>query len=143
MVVRPGLEPGIRESKSPVLPLHQRTKWSRHSGLNRGPLVYKTNALPLSYVGMFLINVRMVGFEPTTPALSKLCSNQLSYIRGKLSSLSQCHTTTKPRYLVPLIKQSGAEPLAGVALQLEEKCVLFAIFVTLFNEIFTVHPVLA
>ena len=27
--------------------------WSQHSGLNRGPLVYKTNALPLSYVGNY------------------------------------------------------------------------------------------
>ena len=28
-----------------------RSKWSRHSDLNRGPAVYETAALPLSYVG--------------------------------------------------------------------------------------------
>jgi hypothetical protein len=26
-------------------------EWSRHSDLNRGPAVYETAALPLSYVG--------------------------------------------------------------------------------------------
>ena len=33
---------------------HQLTlkMWSRHSDLNRGPAVYETAALPLSYVGI-------------------------------------------------------------------------------------------
>ena len=34
-----------------VMSRSQREKWSRHSDLNRGPAVYETAALPLSYVG--------------------------------------------------------------------------------------------
>ena len=30
---------------------HETGEWSRHSDLNRGPAVYETAALPLSYVG--------------------------------------------------------------------------------------------
>ena len=34
------------------LPEHETGEWSRHSDLNRGPAVYETAALPLSYVGV-------------------------------------------------------------------------------------------
>ena len=34
-----------------VAPDYETRQWSRHSDLNRGPAVYETAALPLSYVG--------------------------------------------------------------------------------------------
>jgi hypothetical protein len=37
--------------QSAGLPEHGTGEWSRHSDLNRGPAVYETAALPLSYVG--------------------------------------------------------------------------------------------
>ena len=40
--------PGI-EGGNPTLAVTR--EWSRHSDLNRGPAVYETAALPLSYVG--------------------------------------------------------------------------------------------
>ncbi len=41
-----------QESRSPAAgPGFERDRWSRHSDLNRGPAVYETAALPLSYVG--------------------------------------------------------------------------------------------
>jgi hypothetical protein len=44
-------------------------KASQHSGLNRGPTVYKTVALPLSYVGVVVIYqmVGGIGLEPMMP----------------------------------------------------------------------------
>jgi hypothetical protein len=42
-------------NKKPLQPFWRgsfvREVWSRHSDLNRGPAVYETAALPLSYVG--------------------------------------------------------------------------------------------
>src|ERR1041385_5718039 len=46
----------FREGRGPSRVQHPRElwalrEWSRHSDLNRGPAVYETAALPLSYVG--------------------------------------------------------------------------------------------
>jgi hypothetical protein len=37
----------------------------------------ETGMLPLHYTDIFVVEV--VGLEPTTPAVSERCSNQLSY----------------------------------------------------------------
>ena len=58
--------------------------WWRMTGSNRRPPACKAGALPAELIpqgpcaGMQHL-VGLVGFEPTTPALSRRCSNQLSY----------------------------------------------------------------
>jgi hypothetical protein len=55
--------------------------WWRMSGSNRRPPACKAGALPAELIphdGLYRV-VGLVGFEPTTPALSRRCSNQLSY----------------------------------------------------------------
>ena len=47
-------------------------RWSRHSDLNRGPAVYETAALPLSYVGV-------------EPVLSRRCSQTPDYSHARRS----------------------------------------------------------
>ena len=70
--------------------------WWSWSGSNRRPTACKAAALPAELqphtVSSNQSMVGLVGFEPTTPALSRRCSNQLSYrpshtLRG--SSLEQ------------------------------------------------------
>ncbi len=69
------------------------------TGSNRRPPACKAGALPaelIPHVGCRIGSlVGLVGLEPTTPALSRRCSNQLSY-RPKPSKLSsrRCHPTT-------------------------------------------------
>ena len=66
-----------------ALVLNQKDKivWWRMTGSNRRPPACKAGALPAELIpqdcngGM----VGLVGLEPTTPALSRRCSNQLSY----------------------------------------------------------------
>ena len=70
--------------------------WWRMTGSNRRPPACKAGALPAELIPQYLdaegsdnslepvarskrIMVGLVGFEPTTPALSRRCSNQLSY----------------------------------------------------------------
>ena len=68
-----------------------RESWWSWSGSNRRPTACKAAALPAELQPLFFVSclelpkqtkkllVGLVGFEPTTPALSRRCSNQLSY----------------------------------------------------------------
>ena len=58
--------------------------WWRMTGSNRRPPACKAGALPAELIPHSLDHsqerlVGLVGFEPTTPALSRRCSNRLSY----------------------------------------------------------------
>ena len=59
--------------------------WWRMTGSNRRPPACKAGALPAELIppGFLFLRVGclvgLVGLEPTTPALSRRCSNQLSY----------------------------------------------------------------
>ena len=55
--------------------------WWRMTGSNRRPPACKAGALPAELIPQGLDGgmVGLVGLEPTTPALSRRCSNQLSY----------------------------------------------------------------
>jgi hypothetical protein len=56
--------------------------WWRMTGSNRRPPACKAGALPAELIPHRSRTVNMVGLvglEPTTPALSRRCSNQLSY----------------------------------------------------------------
>jgi len=57
--------------------------WWRMTGSNRRPPACKAGALPAELIprGVAIARrmVGLVGLEPTTPALSRRCSNQLSY----------------------------------------------------------------
>ena len=53
--------------------------WWRMTGSNRRPPACKAGALPAELIPHDRRVVGLVGFEPTTPALSRRCSNQLSY----------------------------------------------------------------
>jgi hypothetical protein len=53
--------------------------WWRMTGSNRRPPACKAGALPAELIPQRMEMVGLVGFEPTTPALSRRCSNQLSY----------------------------------------------------------------
>src|SRR4249919_3422484 len=48
------------------------------TGSNRRPPACKAGALPAELIPLEAM-VGLVGFEPTTPALSRRCSNRLSY----------------------------------------------------------------
>ena len=55
-------------------------KWWRMTGSNRRPPACKAGALPAELIPRELNSVvGLAGFEPATPALSRRCSNQLSY----------------------------------------------------------------
>ena len=54
--------------------------WWRMTGSNRRPPACKAGALPAELIPRVMDGmVGLVGLEPTTPALSRRCSNQLSY----------------------------------------------------------------
>src|SRR5690606_20827560 len=58
--------------------------WWRMTGSNRRPPACKAGALPAELIPRVSLRndehlVGLVGLEPTTPALSRRCSNQLSY----------------------------------------------------------------
>ena len=53
-------------------------KWWRMTGSNRRPPACKAGALPAELIPRDNL-VGLVGLEPTTPALSRRCSNHLSY----------------------------------------------------------------
>ena len=80
-------------------------QWWSWSGSNRRPTACKAAALPAELQPLFFVSclelpkqtkkllVGLVGFEPTTPALSRRCSNQLSYrpsISGANEALFLC-----------------------------------------------------
>ena len=54
-------------------------EWWRMTGSNRRPPACKAGALPAELIPQADVMVGLVGLEPTTPALSRRCSNQLSY----------------------------------------------------------------
>jgi hypothetical protein len=56
----------------------QSITWWRMTGSNRRPPACKAGALPAELIPQSIL-VGLVGLEPTTPALSRRCSNQLSY----------------------------------------------------------------
>lgn len=72
--------------------------WWRMTGSNRRPPACKAGALPAELIPQDLhaclleVLVGLVGLEPTTPALSRRCSNQLSY--RPMSIDSTCLPTT-------------------------------------------------
>ena len=79
-------------SPEPFVCIDQRINWNwwRMTGSNRRPPACKAGALPAELIPQYscLSNcldhchsklVGLVGFEPTTPALSRRCSNRLSY----------------------------------------------------------------
>ncbi len=53
--------------------------WWRMTGSNRRPPACKAGALPAELIPRSETLVGLVGIEPTTPALSRRCSNRLSY----------------------------------------------------------------
>ena len=57
------------------------SNWWRMTGSNRRPPACKAGALPAELIprDLFKSVVGLAGFEPATPALSRRCSNQLSY----------------------------------------------------------------
>ena len=64
-------------------------RWWRMTGSNRRPPACKAGALPAELIPQIPhVVVGLVGLEPTTPALSRRCSNQLSYRPGRLGERS-------------------------------------------------------
>ena len=63
-------------SVSSIKPRHD---WWRLTGSNRRPPACKAGALPAELNPQLSEMVGLDGFEPSTPALSRRCSNQLSY----------------------------------------------------------------
>ena len=63
--------------------------WWSQPGSNRRPLACKASALPAELwpLACLLILVGLGGFEPPTPRLSSVCSNQLSYRPGRNGAL--------------------------------------------------------
>lgn len=64
---QPGRQSILRQQEARPLDRASRSdRWSRHSDLNRGPAVYETAALPLSYVG-----ARWAGYYELRPRLRR------------------------------------------------------------------------
>ena len=86
--------------KNPLQPVLSHWMWWRMTGSNRRPPACKAGALPAELIPHSTSNelVGLVGFEPTTPALSRRCSNRLSY-RPTHSSMHKpsVHRSTQPR----------------------------------------------
>ena len=97
--------PGALSRRSGLQPKQpeQCVKWWRMTGSNRRPPACKAGALPAELIPRLVLPglgrcapslrldpalVGLVGFEPTTPALSRRCSNRLSYRPNCLHSCS-------------------------------------------------------
>ena len=68
------------------------------SGSNRRPPACKAGALPAELIPHLLVG--LVGIEPTTPALSRRCSNRLSYRPSVCAVIRQsigCELLTQSR----------------------------------------------
>jgi hypothetical protein len=79
-----------------VLRMRRAGGWWRMTGSNRRPPACKAGALPAELIPRVSLRndehlVGLVGLEPTTPALSRRCSNQLSY-RPKPVTRTWCST---------------------------------------------------
>ena len=99
--------------------------WWRMTGSNRRPPACKAGALPAELIPQYPLTVSshrnlvgLVGLEPTTPALSRRCSNQLSY-RPIPKSQAFClllwlvPTTDKcGRSILNAVFQKGGDPAA-------------------------------
>ncbi len=75
--------------------------WWRMTGSNRRPPACKAGALPAELIPLRSLleeMVGLVGLEPTTPALSRRCSNQLSY-RPKSVNRGPCSCPDRWRHL--------------------------------------------
>ena len=65
------------------------TSWSRWRDLNPRPLPYQGSALPLSYIGIAIVNLRAEdGAQTRDPQLGRLMLYRLSYFRSL--RLSHC-----------------------------------------------------
>ena len=77
--------------------------WWRMTGSNRRPPACKAGALPAELIPRWVDRigslVGLVGLEPTTPALSRRCSNQLSYRPGQSMCTDLVPTTDKCEHL--------------------------------------------
>lgn len=69
--------------------------WWRMTGSNRRPPACKAGALPAELIPRQRL-VGLVGLEPTTPALSRRCSNHLSYrpLAVTLEPTDKCERST-------------------------------------------------
>ena len=89
--------------------VRRKNHWWRLTGSNRRPPACKAGALPAELIPRYplleSIVVGLVGLEPTTPALSRRCSNQLSY-----RPIPQALLTARPR-LVPTTDKCGRSNL--------------------------------
>ena len=92
--------------------------WWRMTGSNRRPPACKAGALPAELIPLKLSHeisedlVGLVGLEPTTPALSRRCSNQLSY-RPMAETNRPLPTTDKcGRSILNAVFQKGGDPAA-------------------------------
>ncbi len=112
-----------------------KSKWWRMTGSNRRPPACKAGALPAELIPqshntacrMDLIwLVGLVGFEPTTPALSRRCSNRLSYRPNCLHSCAQS-TADKCGCLIHQAALSGPIRFTSVHPKTDH-CDLSAIF---------------
>ena len=99
--------------------------WWRMTGSNRRPPACKAGALPAELipqcphtVPVYWNLVGLVGLEPTTPALSRRCSNQLSYrpipqFANRFAGLWLVPTTDKcGRSILNAVFQKGGDPAA-------------------------------
>ena len=73
-------------------------EWWRMTGSNRRPPACKAGALPAELIPRCYV-VGLVGFEPTTPALSTRCSNRLSY-RPELFSFNLVTADKRGRLMI-------------------------------------------
>ena len=73
-------------------------EWWRMTGSNRRPPACKAGALPAELIPRCYV-VGLVGFEPTTPALSTRCSNRLSY-RPELFSFNLLTADKRGRLMI-------------------------------------------
>ena len=90
--------------------------WWRMTGSNRRPPACKAGALPAELIPQesrcrFVFGLQhlvgLVGFEPTTPALSTQCSNQLSYRPKPASARSMGFRTCALQRLLPTTDKCG------------------------------------
>jgi len=91
-------------SDNTAAPGFKELKKSRHSGSNRGPTVYKTVALPLSYAGKTLTINELR--QKSNPLLEK--SNP-HWSMGTLKHIGECLYRTQDGAYVALIKVGGKQ----------------------------------
>ena len=94
--------------------------WWRMTGSNRRPPACKAGALPAELIPRDPSHqtleslVGLVGLEPTTPALSTQCSNQLSYRPIPIPRPSRIASISARPWLVPTTDKCGRSILSSV-----------------------------